>query len=389
MRGETLRYLDNNATTRVDPDVFEKMKPFFCDLYGNPSSVYGFGAQVHDYLEQARTNVARLIGVADAQQVIFTSCGSESDNSAVFLATQALPDRKRIVTTSVEHLAILDTCRTLSAKGYDVVEIGVDSDGRLDMEAFEAAVDENTCLVTIMHANNETGVLFPVRDCASIAKSKGALFHTDAVQTAGKVPINLDGTPEVDMLSLSGHKFHAPKGIGALFVRKGVPYEKFLKGGHQERNRRAGTEATAAIVGLGEAARIASEYLDDEDTRVRGLRDKLQEGILASIPEARVNGAEPRTPNTLSVAFRGATEDAMLKLLDDRGICASSGSACHSEVIDPSHVMMAMDVPEDYLVGVLRFSLSRFTTDDDIDAVLEVLPDVVESARAQSIVFDD
>ena len=389
MSDRPLIYVDNNATTAVDPEVFAAMEPFFCDLYGNASSVYRFGSQVHGFVERAREQVAALLGVADSQQVIFTSCGSESDNAAVHIAKGALPDRRRIVTSSVEHLAILDTCRAQRAYGYEVVEIGVDEGGALDMEAFAQAVNDDTCLVSIMSANNETGVLFPIAECAAIANAKGALFHTDAVQTAGKVPIRLDENPAIDMLSISGHKFHAPKGIGALYVKSGTPYRKFLEGGHQERNRRAGTEATALIVGLGKAAELALAHLEDEDTRVRALRDRLQTGILERIADVRVNGTEPRTPNTLSVAFKGADEDPMLKLLDDYHICASSGSACNSEVIDPSHVMLAMGVPKAYLNSVLRFSLSRYNTEEDVERVLEVLPRVVEQARSLSLFADD
>ena len=389
MAGSSIIYLDNNATTAVDPAVFAAMEPFFCELFGNASSTYRFGSQVHEHIERARTQLAQLLGVADTQQIIFTSCGSESDNAAVHIACGALPQRNRIVTTAVEHLAILDTCRAKRDEGYDVVEVGVDANGALDMDAFEQAVDDDICLVTMMWANNETGVVFPIEECARIAKKHGALFHTDAVQVVGKAAINLDAMPDVDMLSLSGHKLHAPKGIGALYVKAGTPYRKFLLGGHQERNRRAGTEASALIVGLGEAARLAHEHMDYEKDVVGAMRDRLEQGILASIDNVRVNGAEPRTPNTLSVAFSGVEEDFVLKMLDEHGICVSSGSACNSEVIDPSHVMLAMGVPKEFIGGVLRFSLSRFTTEEEIDQVLAILPEVIRQSRAMSLFTND
>lgn len=379
-------YLDNNATTRVAEEVLEAMLPFFCDYYGNASSVYEFGAQVHDRLEHARKQVAELLGAEHPHEIIFTSCGSESDNTAIHSAVRALPNRKRIVTSAVEHLAVLDTCRAYKKEGYEVIEVGVDEQGQLDMDAYKAAVNEQTCLVSLMYANNESGVVFPIEEASALAKGKGAIFHTDAVQAAGKIPLNMGACPHIDMLSISGHKFHAPKGIGALYVRNGTPFDKFMLGGHQERNRRAGTEASALIVGLGAAAELAASRLEDEETRVKGMRDRLQKELVAAIPDIRVNAANaPRTPNTLSVAFKYADEEIILRELSAQGICASSGSACNSEVIEPSHVMKAMGVPPEYLNGVLRISLSHYTDSSDIDAIVSALPGIVRLAQSQSL----
>jgi len=385
-----ITYFDNNATTQVDESVLAKMIPYFREKYGNASSTYDFGKQVHQDLEQARFYVAKLVGAQSSQEILFTSCGSESDNTAIRIGTAALPERKCIVTSHIEHLAILETVRDYARFGYDVIEIGVDSSGRLDMDAYREAVDENTCLVSLMWANNETGVIFPVEECAEYAKSKGALFHTDAVQAAGKVPIDLTACECIDMLSLSGHKFHAPKGIGALYVRASTPFVKFMQGGHQERNRRAGTEASALIVGLGEAARIAKDALDDENVRVRALRDRMETELESRISDMIVNGKDaPRTPNTLSLAFRLGDENVILKRLNEGGICASSGSACNSKTIEPSYVMVAMGLPSQYLNSVIRLSLSRKNTDEDVDRLISVLPKAVKESRVSSIWIGD
>lgn len=377
-------YMDNNATSRIDDDVLAEMEPYLRDEYGNPSAVYAFGSRVRPRLDEARQRVAMLIG-AQPQEVIFTSCGTESDNTAIQSAVDVMPSRRHIITSRVEHLAVLEPCRRLRAAGYRVTEIDVDGEGRLDIEQYSEALDEDTALVSFVWANNETGVIFPITKLAEMAKSVGALFHTDAVQAVGKVPMEL-GNSSVDMLSLSGHKLHGPKGIGALYVRRETPYSPFIAGGHQERNRRAGTENTAAIVGLGKACELAAANLSVENERVRRLRDRMQEALVGRIPANRVNGGlNLRLPNTLSIAFKHAEEDALLGALSDEGICASSGSACNSETLDSSHVMLAMGVPAEYLNGVLRLSLSRFTTDDEVDEVVEKLPRIVEQVRSSSI----
>lgn len=374
-------YLDNNATTAVAPEVLEAMRPYLTELYGNPSSIHTFGGQVANRIAEAREHLAALLG-AHPSEIIFTSCGSESDSSAVLSALECLPERKHIVTTRVEHPAVRALCRYLhDQRGYRLTEVAVDHQGRLDLAEFREAVDEDTAIVTVMWSNNETGVTFPVEKCAEIAKAKGALFHTDAVQAVGKVPIDL-APSAIDMLSLSGHKLHAPKGIGALYVRRGTPFVPFLRGGHQESNRRAGTEAVPNIVALGRAAELAAGRLDEENTRVRALRDRLEEGLLRLCPDARVNGdRENRLPNTANVSFEYIEGEAILLLLDREGICASSGSACTTGSLEPSHVLRAMGVPFTAAHGSIRFSLSYYTTDADVDRVLEVMPGIVRRLR--------
>jgi cysteine desulfurase len=376
-------YLDNNATTRVDEAVYEEMKSYFCASYGNPGSAHFFGALVRKKIDEARVRAANLLG-AKPDEIIFTACGTESDNTAIFSAIKTLCGRHHIITSSVEHLAVLTTCRNLTDLGYRVSEIAVDKDGRLDMEEYKRTINDDTAFVSFMWANNETGVIFPVEEAASIAKTKGALFHTDAVQAAGKLPINLNAT-QIDMLSLSGHKLHAPKGIGALYVRRGTKFFPFLVGGHQENNRRAGTENTASIIALGKACVLAGENMADENGRVRFLRDKLEQKLLAAIPKSRVNGgAVERLPNTLSIGFAFVPEDAVLQRLSALGICASSGSACTSEILEPSHVLVAMGVPPAFANGSIRFSLSRYTTVGEIETVVRELPPIVEEIRQMS-----
>lgn len=377
-------YLDNNATTRVAPEVLEAMLPFLEERYGNPSSMHQFGGSVRADVEEARAKVAAFL-CADPSEIIFTSCGTESDNTAIFGVLEAAPSRRRrIITTRVEHLAVLSPCRYLAEQGYDVVELPVDRNGQLDMDAFEDALDDRTLLVSIMWANNETGVIFPIKEIAQRCKERGILVHTDAVQAAGKVPVDLHETP-VDMLSISGHKLHAPKGVGVLYVRKGTPVRPLLMGGHQERGKRAGTENVPYIVGLGKACELAAAFMEDENTRVRAMRDKLEKGILAKIPHVLVNGGKAeRTPNTLNVSFEYVEGEAILLLLDQEGIAASSGSACTSGSLEPSHVLRAMGVPFTAAHGSIRFSLSRYTREDEIDYVLDVLPGIIEKLRAIS-----
>lgn len=373
-------YLDNNATTRVDDSVFEEMRPYFCELYGNPSSMHFFGGQVQKKVDEARGRVAKLLG-ADPSEIIFTACGTESDNTAIRSALEVFPNRRHVITTRVEHPAVLTLCRNLTKHGYRVTELNVDGAGRLDMDELKRLVDEDTAVVSVMYANNETGVVFPIEEIGRIVKEKGALFHTDAVQAVGKIPLDM-ATSTIDMLSLSGHKLHAPKGIGALYLRKGVPFRPFLVGGHQEKGRRAGTEATASIIALGKACEVAGQHLADENTRVKGMTDRLERELMSIIPAARINGGgAERLPNTVSIAFEFVEGEAILLLLSEKGICASSGSACTSGSLEPSHVLRAMGVPFTCAHGSIRFSLSRYTTDAEIDAVIREMPPIIQRLR--------
>ncbi len=376
-------YADNNATTKVDEAVFEEMRPYFCELYGNPSSMHFFGGQVQKKVDEARMRTAELLG-ALPEEIVFTSCGTESDNAAIRSALETFPERRHIITTRVEHPAVLTLCRNLSKKGYRITELAVDGEGRLDLDELKRTVDEDTAVVSIMYANNETGVVFPLEEAGAIVKDKGAVFHTDAVQAVGKIPLDM-ASSSIDMLALSGHKLHAPKGIGALYVRKGTPFRPFLVGGHQERSRRAGTENTAGIIALGKACQLAARHLDEENTRVKDMRDRLEGEILRLIPKVRVNGgAARRLPNTSSVAFEFVEGEAILLLLSEKGICASSGSACTSGSLEPSHVLRAMGVPFTCAHGSIRFSLSRFTTDADVDAIIRELPPIIQRLRDMS-----
>jgi cysteine desulfurase len=376
-------YLDNNATTQVAPEVLAAMLPYLTEFYGNPSSMHSFGGQVGLHLKQARADIAGVLG-CDPQELIFTSCGSEGDNAAILSALAAQPEKKHIVTTRVEHPAVLSLCKHLEEKGYEVTYLGVDDKGRLDMDELAAAIGKDTAIVSIMYANNETGVLFPIPEIAALCKARGVLLHTDAVQAVGKLDIDLSKLP-VDMLTLSGHKLHAPKGVGLLYVRKGTPFRPFLIGGHQERGRRAGTENTAGIIALAKAMTLAKQHLAEEQSRVKALRDRLETGILAAVPNSQVNGDTwHRLPNTSSIAFKFVEGEAILLMLDQYGICASSGSACTSGSLEPSHVLRAMGVPFTYAHGSIRFSLSRYTTDADIDLVLDKLPGIIETLRRMS-----
>jgi cysteine desulfurase len=378
-------YLDNNATTRVDPRVVETMLPFFTEHFGNPSSMHWFGDGVGRRIREARRQVQALLGAEFDHEIVFTSCGTESDNAAILSALRTKPDRREIITSAVEHPAVLSLCRHLQqSEGYRLHVIPVDAKGRLDIDAFTAALSQRVAVASIMWANNETGTLFPVEQLAKLAKTLGILFHTDAVQAVGKVAMNLSGS-QIDMLSLSGHKLHAPKGTGALYVRRGVRFRPLLRGGHQERGRRAGTENTAGIIGLGKACEMALTNLGDEKTRVRALRDKLERGILARVANCFVTG-DPvnRLPNTANIAFEFIEGEAVLLHLDRAGIAASSGSACTSGSLEPSHVMLAMGVPFTAAHGSIRFSLSRDNTEAEIDRVLEVLPPIVARLRELS-----
>ena len=373
-------YLDNNATTAIAPEVREAMLPYLGELYGNPSSMHTFGGQVAGAVDTARARRADLLG-AKPDEIIFTSCGSESDNAAIWAAIQTQPEKRHLVTTRVEHPAVLNVMQYWERQGYHVTYLSVDAKGRLDLDEYAAALTPDTALVSVMFANNEVGNIYPVQRLAEMAKERGLLFHTDAVQAVGKTPIDMAHLP-VDMLSLSGHKLHAPKGIGVLYVRKGVRFRPFLRGGHQENGRRAGTENVPYIVGLGVAAQLAATHMEEERVSVALLRDRLEQGLLAVIPECMVNGdIANRLPNTTNIAFKNVEGEAILLMLDRLGICASSGSACTSGSLEPSHVLRAMGVPFIYAHGSVRLSLSRYTTQDEVDFVIAHFPDVIKTLR--------
>lgn len=381
-------YLDNNATTMVAPEVLEAMLPYFSENYGNPSSMHTFGGEVGLHLKEARTTIAERFGCRP-DELIFTSCGSEGDNTAIRSALEAQPEKRHLITTRVEHPAVLSLAKHLEDKGYEVTYLGVDAKGRLDIGELERAIRKDTALVSIMYANNETGTIFPIPEIAALCKSRGVLCHTDAVQAVGKVAIDLSTLP-VDMLVLSGHKLHAPKGVGLLYVRKGTPFRPFLIGGHQEHGRRAGTENTAGIIGLAKAVSLSMDHMDEENTKVRALRDRLETGLLAAIPHCIVNGdVDNRLPNTSSIAFKFVEGEAILLMLDQYGVCASSGSACTSGSLEPSHVLRAMGVPFTFAHGSVRFSLSRYTTDADVDLVLDKLPGIIDTLRRMSPFSED
>ena len=381
-------YLDNNATSRVAPEVVDAMLPFLGEYYGNPSSMHSFGGQVSVHLKEARGRIAWLLG-ADAEEIVFTSCGTESDNTAILSALAVRTGRRRIVTSRVEHPAVKALCERLDKQGYKVVEIPVDNMGNLDMDEYKKSLTPDTAVVSLMWANNETGVMFPVEEAASMARERGILFHTDAVQAVGKVPIDMKANA-IDMLSLSGHKLHAPKGVGVLYVRRGTEFSPFLIGGHQERGRRGGTENTAGIIALGKACELAAANIEAENSRVRRLRDSLESRLLAAIPNSRVNGnTSMRLPNTTNVSFEFVEGEGILLLLDEFGICASSGSACTSGSLQPSHVLRAMGVPFTMAHGSIRFSLSIYNTEEEIDFVVEKLPPIIERLRALSPYWKD
>ena len=377
-------YFDNNATTRVLPEVVAAMLPYCTDFYGNPSSIHRFGSDVGRKIAEARAQVAALLGAADPVEVLFTSCGTEGDNAAIRGMLEARPDKRHIVTTKVEHPAVLGLCQHLEKKGYRVTWLNVDKDGVLDLAELSTALSGDTALVSIMWANNETGVIFPIEKIAELVRSQGIPLHVDAVQAAGRIPINVSAIP-IDLLTISGHKFHAPKGVGALYVRRGITFPPFIIGGHQERNRRAGTENVAGIVGIGQAAEIALNRIAADSEHERQLRDRLEALLLATCPESRVNGRnQERLPNTLNISFRYLEGESMLVLLDQQGICASTGSACTAGSAEPSHVLRAMDLPADWLQGAVRFSLSRFNSEAEVNYVNEKVPAIVQRLQGLS-----
>ncbi|MEJ2728609.1 MAG: cysteine desulfurase NifS [Deltaproteobacteria bacterium] len=377
-------YVDNNATTMVAPEVLDAMMPYFSINYGNPSSMHSFGGNVAGAIQTARENVANLIGAAP-KEIVFTSCGTESDGTAIRAAIESYPDKKHLVTSRVEHPAIKNLYEALSKKGYRTTFVPVSRNGELDIEYLYDSLSDDTAIVSLMWGNNETGVIFPIEEVSREIKNRGILFHTDAVQAVGKIPVNVSETA-VDMLSLSGHKFHSPKGIGALYIRRGTKFSPFMIGGHQEYGRRGGTENTASIIGMGKAAELAAAHLAQNDyKRVSKLRDKLEQTLLDTVPNALINGkAARRLPNTSSIAFEYVEGEAILLMLNEYGICASSGSACTSGSLEPSHVLRAMGVPFTAAHGSIRFSLSRYNTEDEIDVILEKLPPIIARLRELS-----
>ena len=376
-------YLDNNATTRVAPEVLEAMLPAFGPQYGNASSMHTFGGQMGRCLEEAREKCAALVN-ADPAEIIFTSCATESDNAAWYSATETQPEKRHVITTKVEHSANIACAHYLEDKGYDVTWLGVDENGRMDLDELDRAIRPDTALVSVMFANNETGTVFPIEKIAQIVKSHGVQLHVDAVQAAGKEVIDLKKLP-IDYLAIAGHKIHAPKGIGLLYLRKGTRFRPFIKGGHQERGRRAGTENVPYIIGMGKACELAAADIVQESRRVAALRNRLQSGLLAAIPDCKINGdQEHRLPNTLNISFEAVEGEALLLQLDQHRICASSGSACTSGSLEPSHVLRAMGVPFTFAHGSVRFSLSRYNTQEEIDRVIEVMPGIVSALRAIS-----
>jgi cysteine desulfurase len=381
-------YLDNNATTACDPAVVAAMLPFFTEQFGNPSSMHSFGNKVGQALKEARGQVRALLGAEHDSEIVFTSCGTESDSTAILSALKAQPEKNQVITTAVEHPAILSLCEHLEKEGVAVHRLSVDKRGQLDLDEYKAALSPRTAVVSAMWANNETGTLFPVVEMAAMARAAGAMFHTDAVQAVGKLPIDLKRTA-IDMLSLSGHKLHAPKGVGVLYLRRGLRFRPLLRGGHQERGRRAGTENTASIVGLGVAAAQALDHMAYENTEVKRLRDKLEAGILAQVPNAFATGdTANRLPNTSNIAFEFVEGEAILLLLNKQGIAASSGSACTSGSLEPSHVMRAMGIPYTAAHGTIRFSLSRHTTEAEVDRVIAAVPPIIAQLRKLSPYWD-
>jgi cysteine desulfurase len=376
-------YLDNNATTRIAPEVFEAMVPFLTEYYGNPSSAYSFGKRVEGHLKEAREKVAALLGCTP-KEIIFTSCGTESDNAAIWSALQTT-GKKHVVTTQVEHSAVMNQTEWLEKNGYGVTRLPVAADGTLSLADVENAIRDDTAIVSIMWANNETGVLFPVEEIGAICKRKGVLFHTDAVQTPGKIDLRHVAKSDIDLLSLSGHKLHAPKGVGVLYAKKRTKLVPYVIGGGQERGKRGGTENVASIVGLGRAAELALANMGDEQTRIRVLRDRFENALLARLPNLYVNGNRTqRLPNTSNIAFDFVEAEAILMTLDDKGICASSGSACTTGSLDPSHVLSAMGLTPARARSCVRFSFSHYNTDADIDVALQILPPMIERLRAMS-----
>jgi cysteine desulfurase len=381
-------YVDNNATTKVAPEVLEAMLPYFSEYYGNPSSMHFFGGQVQKKVDEAREKVADFLG-ADPSEIVFTSCGTESDNAAILGTLDSYPEKRHLITTRVEHPAIGNVCTYLGRKGYRITELSVDREGRLNLDELRESIIEETALVTVMYANNETGMIFPIEEIGEIVKAKGIPFHTDAVQAAGKIPLNMKKS-KIDMLSISGHKLHAPKGIGVLYIRKGTRFSPYMIGGHQEKGRRGGTENVPYIIGLGKACELAKKHLGEENTRVKALRDYLEVKLLEKIPNTLVNGDRVnRLPNTVSVSFEYVEGESILLLLSDLGICASSGSACTSGSLEPSHVLRAMGVPFTAAHGSIRFSLSVYNTKEEMDYIIEHLPPIIQKLRDISPFWKD
>ncbi|HXX33123.1 MAG TPA: cysteine desulfurase NifS [Thermodesulfobacteriota bacterium] len=381
-------YVDNNATTMVAPEVLEVMVPYFSEYYGNPSSMHFFGGQVQKKVDEAREKVADFLG-AEPSEIVFTSCGTESDNAAILGTLDSNPEKRHLISTRVEHPAVGNVSTYLGRKGYRVTELSVDREGRLDLDELRETLNDQTTLVTIMYANNETGVIFPIEEIGEIVKARGISLHTDAVQAAGKIPLNMKKS-RLDMLSISGHKLHAPKGIGVLYIRKGTKFSPFLIGGHQEKGRRGGTENVPYIIGLGMACELAKKHLGEENTKVKALRDYLETKILEKIPNTLVNGDRVhRLPNTLSVSFEYVEGESILLLLSDLGICASSGSACTSGSLEPSHVLRAMGVPFTAAHGSIRFSLSIYNTKEEMDYIVEHLPPIIQKLRDISPFWKD
>ena len=376
-------YFDNNATTQVDPEVLQQMLPFLQDQYGNPSSVYSFGKRAAKAVNIAREQIADLLR-CEPSEIVFTSCGTESDNSAIQSALLIDPDRKHVVTSRVEHSAVVKHAEALARRGYEVTWLDVDSEGLIDLDELERAIRDDTAIVSLMWANNETGVLFPIEEAAEICRSKETVFHTDAVQAIGKIDIDLRRIP-INFLSLSGHKLHAPKGVGALYINRKTRFNPYIIGGGQENKKRGGTENTASIVGLGKAAEIASAALRDENTRVKALRDRFEQGVLGAVPSVQVNGHRSRRlPNTSNLAIEGIDSEGMLMLLDQKGLCCSAGSACTAGSLEPSHVLRAMGYSTDRARGSLRFSFGRFNSEAEIDQALRIIPNAVEKLRSMN-----
>lgn len=390
MSDKPVIYVDNNATTCVAPEVLEAMLPYLTRCYGNPGSIHTFGGSVAKDVENARLKIAELLNAdhrnpdGEATEIIFTSCGTESDNAAIWSALLTNPERKKVIASKVEHPAILNLGRELERRGYIFETIPVDGNGRIDMQALEEALDDNTAIVSVMYANNEIGNIYPVEEIAKLAHKHGALFHTDAVQAVGKVPIDLANS-EIDMLSCSGHKLHAPKGIGVLYVRRGIRFRPFIVGGHQEKARRGGTENVASVVALGKAAELAKNGMAEEVKYLSMLRDRLENGLLERIPRIKINGDKSsRLPNTSSVSFEFIEGEAILLLMNQFGICASSGSACTTGSLEPSHVLRAMGIPYTSAHGTIRFSFSRYNTVGEVDFILEKLPPIIATLRKLS-----
>ena len=380
MSKEHLIYLDNNATTQIDPAVISEMMPFLTEFYGNPSSAYSFGSRVAKSVHKSRERVARLLG-CEPEEIIFTSCGTESNNAAITSALSMDPDRQHVITTRVEHSAIIKHCESLAKRGTEITWLGVDSNGHIDLAELERSIRPDTAIVSAMWANNETGVLNPIPEIAAICHRKKTLFHTDAVQAVGKIPIKLEESP-INFLSVSGHKLHCPKGVGVLYVSRRTKFSPFLIGGSQENSRRAGTENVASIVAIGKACELAGDFMEHENSEVRSLRDQFEAGVLSIISGATVNGDQAnRLPNTTSIAFEGIDSEAVLLVLDKYRICCSAGSACTTGSLHPSHVLKGMGFSTDRARSSLRFSFSRFNSKLDVEHALDVLPQVIAKLR--------